>query len=115
MDWFHDSLTVYFHNQSIMLVAAQRGFAIQISVTQVSHSKGLDPHACQIQDLLALAPSKTKTSPEHNLTIRLMAAKFEHALPSLIRLPLKSADFAELDAEDIQPTVENCQDVLQAR
>jgi hypothetical protein len=93
-----------------------KGFAVQISVTQVSHSKGSDPHACQIQDLLASAPSKTKTPPKRNLvTVRSMAAKFERALPSPIRSPLKSADFAELDAEDIQPTVENCQDVLQAR
>jgi hypothetical protein len=45
-----------------------------------------------------------------------MAAKFERALPSpRIRSPLKLAEFAELDAEDIQPTVENCRDVSQAR
>lgn len=99
-----------------------KSFAVNISFMQVSQTKSSDPNACQIQDLLA-APTKSPTkissaSPKRTLmTVRSMAKKFEHALPSPIRSmsPMRSREFAEMDPEDLHPTFESCRDAAQAR
>ena len=96
-----------------------KGFSLQISVVQVTHSKGSDPHACRIQDLLA-AP-QTKSSPKKSPSrqklpsVRSMAARFEQAIPTPMLSPLKSTEFVEVDIDDPEPTIENCHDVSQAR
>jgi hypothetical protein len=99
--------------------SGSKGFAVNISVVQVAHCKGTDPHACQIQDLLGEPSSSNSNKPGKSTTpkrgVRSMAARFERALPSPIRSPLKSAEFSELDADDLKPIVESCSDVTQAR
>jgi hypothetical protein len=100
-----------------------RGFAVQISMMQVTQTKGDDPKACKIHDLLG-SPQKKKSSSIKTASPRIksvlsMAAKFEKALPAVaspMRSPLlKSTECAEVDAEDPQPAVHICHDVTQAR
>lgn len=100
-----------------------RGFAVQISMMQVSQTKGNDAKACKIHDLLG-APEKKKSSTIRASSptiksVRSMAAKFEKALPAVaspMRSPLlKSAECAEVDPEDPQPAIQVCHDVAQAR
>jgi hypothetical protein len=96
-----------------------KGFAVQISVTQVAQSKGSDSNACQVQDLLA-APSDNKTAKPAAMStpkrsVMSMARNFERSLPSPIRSPLKPKEVAELDIDDLKPTVQSCRDVTHAR
>lgn len=102
--------------------SASKCFAINISMVQVIHSKGADPYACSIHDLLGNEIStkvkeKKKMSPKRTLTVRSMAAKFERALGGPILSPIKhiSSDCPELDADSISPSVETCPDVTSAR
>lgn len=97
------------------------GFAVNISMAQVTHSRG-DPHACVLHDLLGSGSSdrpKEKKPKRNNLGVRSMAAKFERAIASPIRArsPMRSvsADVVELDSEHIEMAVESCADVTQAR
>ena len=97
-----------------------KGFAVQISVTQVAQTKGSDPNACQVQDLLG-APSDNKTaktgamSTPKKRSVMSMARNFERSLPSPIRSPLKTTEVVELDIEDLKPTLQSCRDVTHAR
>lgn len=94
-------------------------FAVNISIAQVTHTKGSDPHACTIHDLLSSGTSEKskEKKPKRNLTVRGMAAKFERAVTSPIRSPLRSSssELSEVDVENIDLSVEGCADVTQAR
>jgi hypothetical protein len=95
-----------------------KGFAVQISVTQVAQTKGSDPNACQVQDLLGASSDKTAktgamSTPKRSVLF--MARNFERSLPSPIRSPMKSSEVAELNVDDLKPTVQNCRDVTHAR
>ena len=99
-----------------------KDFSVNISIAQVTHSRGIDPHACVIHDLLASSQSKVpveQKAKRNNLGVRSMAAKFERVISSPIRSrsPVKSSvtEFAELDVENIDLAVESCADVTQAR
>eukprot|EP00980_Cylindrotheca_fusiformis_P030497 scaffold24915_cov117-Cylindrotheca_fusiformis.AAC.2 len=100
-----------------------RGFAVQISMLQVSQTKGNDPKACKIHDLLGAAEKKKTTSIKSSSptikSVRSMAAKFEKALPAVaspVRSPLlRSTECAEVDPEDPHPAVQICHDETQAR
>ena len=97
--------------------AGSKGFAVNVSVVQVSNSKKSDPNACQIQDLLA-SPRKSKSNAvatRRSVGVLSLAAKFEKALSSPIRSPLKSAEFVELNPEEDDPSFTSCRDVAQAR
>jgi Kinesin motor domain len=97
-------------------------FSVNISMAQVTHSRGLDPHACVIHDLLVSGQSKISTEQKakrNNLGVRSMAAKFERVISSPLRSrsPVRSSatEFAELDVENIELAIETCADVTQAR
>lgn len=105
-------------------------FGVQISMVQVLQPKGgNDSNASQIHDLLAppsaSCASKNKlfgSSPTrvNNLTVRNMAARFEKAVQSpLARQDTKVSSSedgtAELDAENLRPTIQTCKDVTHAR
>jgi hypothetical protein len=97
-----------------------KGFAVNISIAQVTHSKGLDPHACTIHDLLSSGGAQEKPKEKktkRSLTVRGMAAKFERAVTSPIRSPLRTSvtELSEVDVENIELSVEGCADVTQAR
>lgn len=99
-----------------------KGFAVNISIAQVTHTKGSDPSGCVIHDLLSSGDAdkpkeKKKLTPKRNLTVRGMAAKFERAIGSPILSPLKqpSTEFTQLDSDNIELFVEGCTDVTQAR
>ena len=99
-----------------------KGFAVHISIAQVTHCKGSAPHECVIHDLLGTCSAeqpkeKKKMTPKRNLTVRGMAAKFERAIGSPILSPLKSAsnEPAQLDLDNIELSIEACTDVTQAR
>lgn len=105
-------------------------FSVQISMVQVSQPKGgNDSTACPIHDLLAPQSASSSSmnklfgsSPTRvaNLTVRNMAARFDKAVLSPVaqqktRIASSEDGIPELDAENLQPTVQNCKDVTQAR
>ncbi|KAL3923615.1 MAG: hypothetical protein SGILL_001558 [Bacillariaceae sp.] len=103
-----------------------KGFAIQISMVQVTQptgGKGIDSNACQVHDLLAFAKSRhtPDVSPKRttNMTVRNMAARFERVVPSPGRKTAKnsaSEDLTvELSAENPKPIHESARDATQAR
>ena len=94
-----------------------KGFAVNISMMQVSQSKGSDPHACQVHDLLASpSPKNNKaTSASDKRSVMAMARNFERTvLPSPVRSPVKG-EVVEMDVDDLQPAIKSCRDVTQAR
>eukprot|EP00934_Nitzschia_sp_Nitz4_P002312 Nitzschia sp. Nitz4//scaffold40_size135432//20160//22895//NITZ4_003230-RA/size135432-processed-gene-0.57-mRNA-1//-1//CDS//3329551177//2312//frame0 len=100
---------------------SSKSFSVDISMVQVLHSKGSDPFECTLQDLLGQqqkTKEKAKFSPKKNLNVRNMAAQFEKALSNPILSPLKgrgNGSCTEIDSDNIQPTIESCADVTQAR
>jgi hypothetical protein len=92
-----------------------------IQVTQPTSSKSsIDISACQVQDLLAFAKTKTADTPsKRNATVRNMAARFERAVssPSARKSPEASAEVANMDLnpENPKPTIEIARDATQAR
>ena len=105
--------------------SSSKGFAVQLSMVQVTQPKGADSNACQIHDLLGFAKNSkmSDTSPKRkgNLTVRNMAARFERAIPSPVGRKNNNNNkeseelSTQLDAENPKPTIENCRDATQAR
>jgi hypothetical protein len=98
------------------------GFAIQLSMIQViqptSGKSSIDTSACQVQDLLAFAKTKTAETPsKRNATVRNMAAKFERAVssPSGGKSPKAKEEVAELNPDNPKPTIACVRDATQAR
>ncbi len=91
-----------------------RGFAVQISIMEVTESD-------QIHDLLVdLSTSKNKLfSPKmkKNMNVRNMAARFERAIPSPVARNTQKGPEGEtiLDATNPRPTVRNCNCISEAR
>jgi hypothetical protein len=93
-------------------------FSVQISIVQVTQTKGKDPHACQIQDLLAPTSRDRGVSPPKRTksSVLSMIKNLERpAMPSPIRSAFASTEFTELDVEDLRPTFKSCKDVTEAR
>lgn len=103
--------------QSSHAGSGSKGFAVQLSMMQVTQAKG--GQSPQIHDLLANAStSKNKLfSPpkkKKNLNVRNMAARFERALPSP-RKTKASDGPAVLDVGNLKPVIQSCQNISEAR
>lgn len=104
--------------QSSHAGSGSKGFAVQLSMMQVTQAKG--GQSSQIHDLLANAStSKNKLfSPpkkKKNLNVRNMAARFERALPSPRKTQKASDGPAVLDAGNLKPLIQSCQNISEAR
>lgn len=123
-------------SQSNHASGGSRGFAVQISILQVSQQKGKgsnsDPSSCRIYDVLGDPPQSSSSSSKgkifgaspikkkKNLNVRSMAARFERAIP--IPSPrnrrtqkISDGSMMELDAENIKPKFHDCLDITEAR
>ncbi len=108
-------------SQSNHAGSGSKGFAVQLSMMQVTQVKG--GQSPQIHDLLASSStSKNKifgASPKKkkNLNVRNMAARFERAIPSPVsRKQQKASDSGGLlDVENLKPVIQTCNDVSEAR
>ena len=104
--------------QSSRAGSGSKGFAVQLSMMQVTQAKG--GQSSQIHDLLANAStSKNKLfSPpkkKKNLNVRNMAARFERALPSPRKTQKASDGPAVLDVGNLKPVIQSCQNISEAR
>ena len=93
-----------------------KGFAVEISMVQVSHCKGNDPHACHLHDLLGSSSSSSAPSGRQEggrffatprkgkLGVRSMAARFENAIsPLRAASPMnKGSSVVELNPDRIE-------------
>lgn len=118
--------SLFSHSKHNASGTGAKGFAVLVSMAQVTHTKGADPQECTIHDLLATGTGtgtsekpkdKKKMTPKRNLTVRNMAAKFERVIGSPIRSSPRpsSSEIAELDVDNIHLSIEECTDVTQAR